>query len=282
MEFTSFKSLMGNYKAIFFDSYGVLKNYSGIIENAQQTLELARAQGIAVRVLTNDASRGPDQLCDSFHFMGLSGMVPSEIITSGMMAKDFIFNRKTPGKALYLGTPSSAEFIFNEDNAGISINDYDDEVHLDEIGSVVFLDDEGFEWRDSVNKVINLLRKKVVPVIVANSDLLYPVSRQDVSIATGSIAKLVENILGRRFIHFGKPDSNMFIFALQTLSTSHIISKKEILMVGDTLHTDILGGIKFGVDTALVCSGNTSKHEVHVAVEHSGIRPDYICDSIGE
>jgi ribonucleotide monophosphatase NagD (HAD superfamily) len=51
-------------------------------------------------------------------------------------------------------------------------------------------------------------------------------------------------------------------------------------MVGDTLHTDILGGNKFGVSTVLVLSGNTSKRNYEVKINSSGIIPDYICSSI--
>ena len=40
-----------------------------------------------------------------------------------------------------------------------------------------------------VNRVINLLRRCRVPVVVANTDLLYPVAANEVALATGSIAK---------------------------------------------------------------------------------------------
>ena len=82
-----------------------------------------------------------------------------------------------------------------------------------------------------------------MPVILANSDKFYPVSKNDVAIATGGIAKLVESMLHRKFIHFGKPDSQMFMYAFKQLTEEiGAIDKKDILMVGDTLETDILGG----------------------------------------
>ncbi len=280
MKYESFHNLIPKYKVIFFDSYGVLKTYRGMIDGANDTLKSVKDQGILFKVLTNDASRSPEQMVESLRDIGLDQVSPSDIVTSGMMAKDFLDNKRLNGKSIYLGTKNSAEYIFNEPGSGISIRDYNVE-DFDQIGSVVFLDDEGYEWEVGVNKIVNLLRRKVVPAIVANSDLIYPVSKMDVSIATGSIALLVEHILNRRFIHFGKPDSPMYHYAFQNLLESGSYSKKDVLMVGDTLHTDILGGIKFGVDTALVCTGNTTQENVHVAVESTGIKPDYICDSIG-
>jgi ribonucleotide monophosphatase NagD (HAD superfamily) len=50
-------------------------------------------------------------------------------------------------------------------------------------------------------------------------------------------------------------------------------------MVGDTLHTDILGGNKFGLDTALVLTGNTQKDEVVLKILSTGIIPTYVCES---
>ena len=94
------------------------------------------------------------------------------------------------------------------------------------------------------------------------------------------IAKLVENILNRKFIHFGKPDSQMFMYAYNQLLSEGDYTKNEILMVGDTLQTDILGGNKFGLQTVLVLSGNTRESAVDTLVSATGIIPDYICRSI--
>ena len=51
-------------------------------------------------------------------------------------------------------------------------------------------------------------------------------------------------------------------------------------MVGDTLHTDILGGNKFGIDTLLVLSGNTSESEYQTKIKATGVIPDYVSRSI--
>ena len=122
-----------------------------------------------------------------------------------------------------------------------------------------------------------------MPVVLANSDKFYPVAKHDVSIATGGIAKLVESMLHKKFIHFGKPDSQMFMYAYEGLSEEYgYIDKNDILMVGDTLETDILGGNKFGVKTMLVLSGNTSERNVMENIHSTGIIPDFICNSVVE
>jgi HAD superfamily hydrolase (TIGR01450 family) len=275
----SFKSVVTNFKAVFLDSYGVIKNYNGLIDGVPETIDYIRSQGIAIRVLTNDASRSRTQQMESFHKSGLQHIDRKEIITSGMMAKHFLEQKILSGKIGYLGTENSAHYILQSGLQHIAVKDIDLD-NTDEITAFVFLDDEGFDWNTDITKTVNLLRHKNIPVIVANSDKLYPVSKRHVAVATGGIAKLVESMLSKKFIHFGKPDTQMFNYAFGQLNTTGSFSKKDILMVGDTLHTDILGGNKFGVRTALVLSGNTEAENAEQQINSTGIIPDYICNSI--
>lgn len=279
MNEVSFISVAEKFKAVFLDSYGVLKNYNGLIDGVQETIDHLRGKGIAIRILTNDASRSQQQQAESFVRLGLKGIDTHEIVTSGMMARQYLQQKILEGKIGYLGTENSAEYILQSGLEHIPVRDVDLN-NIDDIAAFVFLDDEGFDWNEDINKTVNLLRRKNLPVIVANSDKLYPVSKNDVAVATGGIAKLVENMLGKKFIHFGKPDSQMFMYAYDELNLYGSFSKHEILMVGDTLHTDILGGNKFGLKTTLVLSGNTSEIDADLHINSTGIIPDYICRSI--
>lgn len=279
MKQQSFLSLASKFKAVFLDSYGVLKNYNGLIEGVPDTINFLRQSGIAIRVLTNDASRSQQQQAEGFYRLGLTSIESHEIVTSGMMARQYLQHKILDGKIAYLGTENSAEYILQSGLEHIAIREVQLDA-IDDISAFVFLDDEGFDWNSDINKTVNLLRRKNIPVIVANSDKLYPVSRNDVSVATGGIAKLVENMLTKKFIHFGKPDSQMFMYAFDELNQFGNFSKNEILMVGDTLHTDILGGNKFGVKTTLVLTGNTRADNAETQIYSSGIIPDFICQSI--
>jgi ribonucleotide monophosphatase NagD (HAD superfamily) len=116
-------------------------------------------------------------------------------------------------------------------------------------------------------------------VIVANTDINYPVNQNDVSVAIGSLADMVEKIIGKSFIRFGKPDAQMFLLAYERALQDIDVKRNEILMVGDTLHTDIMGGNKFGLDTVLVLSGNTLPDMAMIRISSSGIIPTYICES---
>lgn len=282
MTHSSFFEIAKDFKVIMLDSYGVVKNHKGLISGVQKTIEWIKAEGKTFRLLTNDASRSQKQQMESLAALGLPGIELHEIVTSGMMAKQFLVQKINEGRIAYLGTENSAEYILQSGLQHVSIANVDLE-DIEDISAFVFLDDEGFDWNTDINKTVNLLRKKNMPVILANSDKFYPVSHNDVAVATGGIAKLVESMLGKKFIHFGKPDSQMFMYAYEGLKNElGEIDKNDILMVGDTLQTDILGGNKFGVKTMLVLSGNTREHTAELNIQSSGIIPDFICSSIIE
>jgi len=275
----SFKNIVTNYKAVFFDAFGVLKNHQGLIPGIIKTFEFLDQKGIKYYILTNDSSRSPEALAKWYQDRGVWQVTSDKILSSGMLAMEFFKVKVTNGNAVaYLGTENSAHYIETAGLKTIAVKDIDLN-NLDNIESFAFLDDEGFNWSNDINKTINLLRKKNMTVVVANTDINYPVSQNDISVAIGSLADMVEKIIGKMFIRFGKPDAQMFLLAFERALLDISVKRNEILMVGDTLYTDIIGGNKFGLDTVLVLSGNTLPDMAMIRISSSGIIPTYICDS---
>jgi len=274
----NFKSVLSKYEVIFFDAFGVLKTYNGLIPGIENTFAYLKENGKDFYVVTNDASRSPEQLAESYVKLGINDVTPDRIISSGMLAREYLDLKVRGGIVAYLGTENSAHYIATEEIKTLSIRELDLS-DIDNVNALVFLDDEGFDWNTDLTKTLNLLRKRNIPVIVANTDKTYPASKTRLSIAVGALAKMIEDTIGRQFIRFGKPDPQMFIFAYQHIKNYPNVSKRDILMVGDTLHTDILGGNKFGLDTALVLTGNTQAIDAEVRIRSTGIIPTYICVS---
>jgi len=273
-----FKTIIDQYKVIFFDAFGVIKNYKGLVPGMDETFAYLKATQKEYYIVTNDASRSPQQLAASFKKLGLKMITPERIISSGMLAKEYLDLKVNDGIVAYLGTSNSAHYI---DNSGLHTLPVSaiDESNIDQVNALVFLDDEGFDWFRDLNKTVNILRRRNIPTIVANTDYAYPLNMHDVNIAIGGIASMIHQIVGKRFINFGKPDSLMLTFAYdQVRKINPTITKKEILMIGDTLQTDILGGNKFGLDTMLVLSGNTLATDAETRITSTGIVPTYICE----
>ncbi len=275
----SFRSVVKGYKAVFFDAFGVLKNHKGIISGIERTFRYLEEKGIYYYILTNDSSRSPEDLSQWYRDRGITCVTTDKILSSGMLAMEYFKAKVTNGNAVaYLGTENSAHYIETAGLQTIPVRDIDLD-DIEHIESFAFLDDEGFNWFNDINKTINLLRKKNMTVVVANTDINYPVSKNDISVAIGSLADMVEKIIGKNFIRFGKPDAQMFLLAYERALQDISVKRNEILMVGDTLYTDIIGGNKFGLDTALVLSGNTLPDMAKVRISSSGIIPTYICES---
>jgi HAD superfamily hydrolase (TIGR01450 family) len=272
-----FSTVVEQYKVVFFDAFGVLKSYNGLIPGIIETFEYLKATDIEYYIVTNDASRSPMQLAQAYHRLGLHAVDQERIISSGMIAKEYLDLKVNDGIVAYLGTEDSAHYIERSGLQALPVGAINDN-NIDQVNAVVLLDDEGFDWFNDINRTVNILRQRTIPAIVANTDNIYPVSgSNNVSIAIGGIAKMIESIVGKKFIRFGKPDSQMFMFAYDQIRARRSISKKEILMVGDTLHTDIIGGNKFGIDTVLVLSGNTRPGDAATRISSTGIVPTYVC-----
>jgi HAD superfamily hydrolase (TIGR01450 family) len=275
----SFRSLVSNYSVIFFDAYGVLKNFEGVMDGVLDVLAELKREGKEMFIVTNDSSRSPRKMSQAYVHPELGELIPEDrVISSGLLARDFLRAKVKQGSVAYLGKHDSAWYIESAGLKAVPLAEYRSHP---EIGALALLDDEGFDWQPDINRAINLLRHTTIPVVVANADKTYPVHGNDVAVAVGGIADLIEGILEKRFIRFGKPDAYMFSYSFsRATAISPGLRKKEILMVGDTLETDIRGGNKFGVDTVLVLTGNTARDNHELMIQASGVIPDFICESI--
>ena len=72
----------------------------------------------------------------------------------------------------------------------------------------------------------------------------------------------------------GKPSPIMMRTARRELG----LASADTVMIGDTMDTDILGGVQMGYRTILVLSGSTSRDDL----KDFAYRPDLIVDSIAD
>lgn len=274
-----FSELAERYPVIFFDAFGVLKNASGVLPGSAAVLERLRAQGKDLYIVTNDASRSPERMAESYMHPEHGALVPpGKILSSGMLASEHLAQTIEEGVVAYLGPPASAFFIEQAGLQPIPVVDCGED---DDPKALVILDDEGYEWPLALNRSLNLLRERDIPVVIANADLAYPVRDNELALAAGSLGRMLEGALGRELTFFGKPEPRMFSYVFEQAAAQHPgLERGDVLMVGDTLETDILGGVRFGLDTALVLSGNTPASRAEQMIEASGIRPTHLCPSI--
>ncbi len=121
------------------------------------------------------------------------------------------------------------------------------------------LSNASFLFDDSI-KLVESLHKDYRLTIITNG--LSNV--QDNRIKKSTIAKYFEDIVVSEEVEVSKPDPRIFEHTLNNIKHT---DKSKVLMVGDSLTSDIQGGINFGVDT---CWYNPNKIE-----NKTEIKPTY-------
>jgi HAD superfamily hydrolase (TIGR01459 family) len=109
-------------------------------------------------------------------------------------------------------------------------------------------------FEDTIDNYLPLLKDgimKNLPMVCPNPDqkVIYGSS---FAICAGAIAKEYEK-LGGSVMYYGKPYPEIFLKTLELCSTDTPLSK--VLMVGDSLATDIKGANTSGIDSVFILSG---------------------------
>lgn len=128
------------------------------------------------------------------------------------------------------------------------------------------LSDASFLYDDSA-ELIETLNKSYRLAIVTNGLTLV----QNKRIRKSTIAKFFETIVISEEILISKPNPEIFEY---TLGNINFFDKDKVLIVGDSLSSDIQGGKNFGVDT---CWYNPNK-----IINETSIKPTYEISNFDE
>lgn len=106
-----------------------------------------------------------------------------------------------------------------------------------------------------------------------NQDVKFPTEKGLVP-GNGSFLQLMEAATGKKPIIVGKPEAHMLEFIQQQGG----YRKEEMILIGDNYDTDIMAGIRYGIDTAYVATGVTPMDEVLEKTQ----QPTYSLRSLAE
>lgn len=110
-----------------------------------------------------------------------------------------------------------------------------------------------FDSADACDDILEVAAAMQLPMIVANPDLTRPDGKN--SPMPGILANRYVDGFGGRCIMVGKPHASIYDKALEALTSVGINNKQQIAAIGDSMHHDIEGGLRCGVDTFLVAGG---------------------------
>jgi NagD protein len=99
-------------------------------------------------------------------------------------------------------------------------------------------------------------------LLATNPDNWCPVSSEKTRPGAGATAAFLESSTGRRAYYLGKPNGYMFHRARRKLAELALMGMDDVVMIGDTMETDIRGAIEAGMQSYLVLSGSTQLEAV--------------------
>lgn len=266
---TSLEDLAEDFDVFLLDAFGVLNIGETAIPGTRERIDDLRRAGKRVLVVSNAASVPRDDLATKYRRLGYD-FEPEDIISSRLAMAAAM----TGTESVYWGVMSSSSVHLGDfgDIRAVALQD-DPGPYEDAEGFLLIGSGSWTEARQA--RLEAAIRAKHRPVLVANPDIVAP-RENGFSAEPGHFAHLLADRTGVVPEFFGKPFGNIFELAL---SRAGDIPKRRTLMVGDSLHTDILGAQAAGVASALVADyGFFAGSDAQSAIERSKIVPDFILD----
>jgi HAD superfamily hydrolase (TIGR01450 family) len=256
------------YAAYVFDLDGTVYLGDDLLPGAREVIETLRERGAAVRFVSNNPTRDPEQYVEKLARLGLPTPVEDVVNTTVTMTRWLLDHR--PGAVVF----PIAEAPLHKALAAAGIETSEDP---EEIDIVISSYDRGFEYR-KLQIAFDAIRVHCRATLVAtNPDRYCPLpggrGEPDCAAITAAIEACTQTTCEKIV---GKPDPAMLEAALHGLD----VAAGDCLVVGDRLQTDIRMGLDAGMPTALVLTGDTQRAELDGLPP--GELPDFVVERIDE
>ena len=263
------RDMLDGLEALLLDGYGVLNTGAEAVPNAAALIGGAAAAGIPVLVLTNGASRPSPVTAARYRGLGLD-VGDGQVVSS----RDAMLDGMTglPGP---IGVVDGAVELPGGDDRFVPL-DPSRPGGWREVADIAFFGSIGWgpRWQECLEGAI----AAGVPLHVANPDVAAP-QEGGFSLEPGFWVAAALDAHPEAVVHwYGKPHGPAFDLAfgrIGDVTGRKDLRRDRMAMVGDTLHTDILGANAAGLKSILVTGhGLFRDGGADEAMEITGIRPD--------
>jgi len=258
-----FMSLSENLKALIIDMDGVIWKADAPIGDLTAIFNRIRARGLKFVFATNNSTKTSDQYVEKLKGLGVD-VEPWQVVTSSQAAARAVaqaFPRGT--KALVIGEEGLRQPLEQEGFELVSVENAPQ-------AQVVVM---GMDRSVSFEKLseATLLIRNGVHFYATNTDKTFPTPRGQIP-GAGAWVSVITTATDVQPIVTGKPFPFLMDLSLEKLGTQ----KKETLVIGDRLETDIAAGQAVGCPTALVLSGVSTREQA----EHWAPKIDMIVENL--
>ena len=242
------------------DMDGVIYRGSELIPGADRFVGDLLDRGIPFLFLTNNSQRTRRDVVAKLLRLGIQ-VDEGHIFTCAMATARFLASQKPAGTAFVIGEGGLLQALHTN---GYAVVDQDPDYVVVGEGRAVT-----YEMVETAVRMVLAGAK----LIATNLDPNCP-TQAGLRPGCGAVVAMIETATGRRAFSVGKPSPVMMRMARSELG----LDASRTTMIGDTMETDILGGVQLGFRTILVLSGGTRREDL----APFAYRPDMVVDSIAD
>lgn len=275
MNIHNFQDIASNYPVIIFDIWGVIYQGDQPYDNVVETIQDLLKKGKIIVFLSN-APRPGELSKKRFAGWGIEGE-NLFFYTSGDLVREQLVHFSDPlfknldKKLLHIGAEANQDILTN-----IEIEQVDDVAKASFILATMF-HQEG-EDLTRYDAIFEQAIKMNIPLICANPDVNIFAANGSKLYCSGYFAARYSQLGGESF-YYGKPHIAIYEKVKKQFLSQY--SKDKILMVGDTIETDILGASDFGIDSALVLTGNGTRFKDENIFAGNLAKPTWVTQGVG-
>jgi 4-nitrophenyl phosphatase len=251
---------MKAYKGYLIDLDGTMYRGTERIHEAVEFVKRLNELDLPYLFVTNNSSKTKRQVAEVLKGFDIPA-TSEHVFTTSMATASYISNLRENANVYCIGEDGIREALTER---GLKLVDKNPEY-------VVMGIDRSITY-EKLAKACLFVRNGAT-FISTNGDIALPTERGLLP-GNGSLTSVITVSTQTDPIFIGKPEAIIMEMALETLGTT----KEETLMIGDNYQTDILAGIRTGLDTLLVHTGVTTKKHL----EDIEIHPTYTVDGLDE
>ena len=248
-------------RGFLIDMDGVIYNGGEVIEGAQHFIRALRRENIPFMFVTNNSQRTPLDIATKLQRLGFD-VEERQIYTSAVATAAYLSQQ----------TPGGTAFVVGEGGLLAALHDHGYAI-VDSKPDYVVIGEGRTMTLENMEKAVQFVARGA-KLIATNMDPNCPTPGGGVRPGCGAFVKLIEVATGKSCFSLGKPSPIIFRGARKKMG----LRTEEVVMVGDTMETDILGGVQLGYTTVLVLTGGTKRCDL----ANFSFRPDLIVNSVAE
>lgn len=231
------------------DMDGVIYRENHLIPGASDFVQALLATGAPFLFLTNNSAPTPEDLAVRLKHLGIQGLMPRHFYTSAINAAEFLSETD----------PGCTAFVIGEGGLLTALHEH--KIPSDGISPRYVVVGEGAATMERLAKAHECIERGA-RLLVTNPDNWCPVSSEKTRPGAGATAAFLEASAGHRAYYLGKPNGYMFHRARRRLAEISLNAPDHVIMIGDTMETDIRGAVEAGMQSFLVLSGSTRLENV--------------------